>query len=184
MCKFLYFAYGSNMLSERLTARCPSARFICTADAPEYFLNFSKPSTDGSGKATLVKGQLGDKQSGGLYKIERSELAGLDSAEGNGKGYTRVEDLAVVRSDNGHKVGVTTYLGDGLNSDLSPYDWYLALVILGARELRLSDDQIAKFAEVESLPDNGERKAKNEALRILALHGYSSAEDFWHSYKR
>ncbi len=114
MGKFLYFAYGSNMLSERLTARCPSARFICTADAPRYVLKFSKPSTDGSGKATLVKGQLDDKQPGGLYEIERSELPDLDKAEGNGKGYTRVDDFSVVRSDDGHRVDVTTYVNGGV----------------------------------------------------------------------
>ncbi|MBY5361943.1 hypothetical protein HFO97_18735 [Rhizobium leguminosarum] len=119
-----------------------------------------------------------------LYEIKRSELSDLDMAEGNGKGYARVDDFSVVRSDDGHRVDVTTYLGNALNSGLSPYDWYLALVVLGARQLPLPEDQIARFVEVKSRPDKGERKTKTEALRILALHGYSSAEDFWQSYRR
>ena len=50
---FLYFSYGSNMLTERLRARCPSANCIGIATATGYALEFSKSSVDGSGKATL-----------------------------------------------------------------------------------------------------------------------------------
>ena len=50
---FLYFGYGSNMLTERLRARCPGAKCVSTAEVIDYALEFSKPSVDGSGKATL-----------------------------------------------------------------------------------------------------------------------------------
>ena len=52
---FLYFGYGSNMLTERLRARerCPSAKCIGIAEVTGYALEFSKPGEDGSGKATL-----------------------------------------------------------------------------------------------------------------------------------
>jgi hypothetical protein len=51
---FLFFAYGSNMLTERLRERCPDARPLGTAIARGYLLSFSKRSKDGSAKATLV----------------------------------------------------------------------------------------------------------------------------------
>ena len=56
MTKFTYFAYGSNMLLERLRKRCKSARFLGVAVVHGYKLVFSKKSKkDGSGKATIAK---------------------------------------------------------------------------------------------------------------------------------
>jgi hypothetical protein len=49
----LIFAYGSNMLERRLTARTPSAIPVGTAYVEEYRLTFDKVSTDGSGKCEI-----------------------------------------------------------------------------------------------------------------------------------
>jgi len=85
---FLYFAYGSNMLTRRLAARTPSAvpegfGYI------EYFrLAFDKPSRDGSGKATIeATGTATDRVYGVLFRIETGEEGALDRAEGLDKGY-------------------------------------------------------------------------------------------------
>ena len=51
---FLFFAYGSNMLTDRLRERCPDARPLGAAIARGYVLSFSKRSRDGSSKATLL----------------------------------------------------------------------------------------------------------------------------------
>ena len=71
------------MLSERLIKRCPSARPIGTAIAPNHFLCFDKRSIDGSGKATLVSG-AGVKQKtwGVLFRIAENERKNLDIVEG------------------------------------------------------------------------------------------------------
>lgn len=45
-----YFAYGSNMLTERLIARTPSARPVGTSLLPGHRLTFHKRGRDGSGK--------------------------------------------------------------------------------------------------------------------------------------
>ena len=54
---FKYFAYGSNMLKERLCARdrCPSAMPVDVGSIRGYTLQFWKISKDGSGKATIVR---------------------------------------------------------------------------------------------------------------------------------
>jgi hypothetical protein len=54
MGDFVYFAYGSNMLTARLRERCPSARPLGLAAAPGYGVAFNKQGMDGSGKATLA----------------------------------------------------------------------------------------------------------------------------------
>ena len=59
---FLFFAYGSNMLTERVRERCPDARPLGAAIARGYVLSFSKRSKDGSSKATLLTTADGAKQ--------------------------------------------------------------------------------------------------------------------------
>jgi hypothetical protein len=52
---FLYFGYGSNMLTARLKALCQSAKPVCVAFAEGYLLTFAKSSVEGSGKRALGK---------------------------------------------------------------------------------------------------------------------------------
>ena len=51
----LYFAYGSNMLTERLKARVSSATPIGKANLSDHGLRFHKKSKDGSGKCDIIK---------------------------------------------------------------------------------------------------------------------------------
>ena len=51
----LYFAYGSNMLEQRLKDRVKSAEFLLNAWIRGYEVRFRKMSIDGSGKADLVQ---------------------------------------------------------------------------------------------------------------------------------
>ena len=46
-----YFAYGSNLLHQRLQARTPSARPLFTGTLTEHDLRFHKIGDDNSGKA-------------------------------------------------------------------------------------------------------------------------------------
>ena len=70
---FLYFAYGSNMLTERLTARTPSAEPQGTGVLAGYRLTFEKPSvgrsgTSGKGDITETH-QPADRVLGVVFKI-------------------------------------------------------------------------------------------------------------------
>src|SRR5690625_2321150 len=127
---FLYFAYGSNMLPERLQARCVSARFISLARVADYDIVFSKPSGDGSAKATLVK-KGGASTPGVLFAIARYDLPALDRAEGAGSGYKRIDSFTL-EDRTGALVTATTYIASendiayGKDPSLKPYDWYLA----------------------------------------------------------
>jgi len=53
----LYFAYGSNLCLKifKEPSRVPSASFKCVATLEGYRVVFWKRSTDGSGKATIVR---------------------------------------------------------------------------------------------------------------------------------
>src|SRR5688572_25374623 len=99
---FLYFAYGSNMLTRRLTApkRAPSAVTIGTGFVQGYRLTFDKVSTDRSGKCGIEEtGNPADRVYGVLFEISLSDSRSLDDAEGLGQGY-RKGDVEVVRPES------------------------------------------------------------------------------------
>ena len=97
---FFYFAYGSNMLTTRLRSRCPGAILAGRADADGYAVEFSKPSKDKSGKATLRQA-AGGRTAGVLFEIPEAELGLLDSHEGVGSGYERCDAFPVRLVDSG-----------------------------------------------------------------------------------
>ena len=104
----LYFAYGSNLLHQRLQRRCPSARPTGTGHAPGWRVGFAKYSwMDGSGKATILA-EAGAATYGVLYRLVGSDLATLDAIEGVGKGYDRLDGIEV-RTASGALTATTLY---------------------------------------------------------------------------
>jgi len=156
----LYFAYGSNMLAARLRARCPSTKVIGRGEADGFDLRFDKIGQDGSGKATLV-GAPGRVVPGVVFDLRDEDLAQLDLIEGLGRGYDRVM----------LPEGAFAYLAPPpfRNPAMRPFDWYLDLVLAGAREGGLPADWIARLAGEACIPDpEPDRPRRIEALALLA----------------
>ena len=170
---FYYFAYGSNMLTKRLRKRCTTAERVDKAEVAEYVLEFSKKSKDKSGKATLRSAPGGSDQACGvLFEIENTERSALDRAEG--PGYTRHNDFTV-RLANSRECRTICYLAKTLTEDLKPYDWYLALVIAGAREHRLDDDYVARLSQCDYAVDpESDRPERQDAMKALNTSGFSN----------
>jgi hypothetical protein len=93
----LYFAYGSNLLSHRLLARCPSARVLSLASTRQWTVSFTKPGGDGSGKAGLVE-RADATHPGVVYEIAPAKCRILDRHEGVGHGYARTDAFSVTLS--------------------------------------------------------------------------------------
>ena len=148
MGKFIYFAYGSNMLTERLQKRCPSAKSIGTAIAHGYYLSFGKRSKDKSGKATLENavGMLGQDVIGVIFEIDLGERENLDNAEGDG--YRRDDAFLVIRSDSGEETSASVYIAKEVVTGLIPYDWYHALILIGAIQNKLPTQYISALYNV------------------------------------
>lgn len=171
MTSILYFAYGSNMLTERLRARCKSATIRCTAAIDGYRLAFSKKSRDGSGKATLSPcSDAGCRVFGAVFDLEASELPKLDEAEGAGNGYDRINDFQVYVDGLLGPLNVITYIAASASIDpsLKPYDWYLKLIVAGARQHQLPPQYVAAIEAVQSMPDpKPKRESRLKALELL-----------------
>jgi gamma-glutamylcyclotransferase len=164
---FLYFAYGSNMLTRRLSARTPSAVAVGTAYVEGYRLTFDKVSTDGSGKCDIdATGNAADRVWGVLFRIDTAESADLDAAEGLGQGYRKGEVEAVAAATRTRAVA---YFATEKDPARIPYHWYKAFVVAGAAEHALPPDHIEGLQNVPSQPDpDANRRARNEALLARA----------------
>ncbi len=163
---FVYFAYGSNMLTRRLTAtdRAPSAVPIGTGYVSNRRLTFDKVSRDGSGKCDIeITISSTDRVYGILFEISSTEKSSLDSAEGLGEGY-RKEQIQVV-TPNGEAYEAIAYVATKKDPALRPYDWYKALVIAGATEHKLPHEYVEWLRTLDSVVDpNANRRSVNESL--------------------
>ncbi|MEO9875670.1 MAG: gamma-glutamylcyclotransferase family protein [Anderseniella sp.] len=170
----LYFAYGSNLLSTRLTARCPSARVVGVAMTDGWTVSFTKPGGDGSGKAGLV--QRDDAiHPGVVYELTADEMPMLDRIEGVGHGYTREDDFKVTMLDDGNRVSTATYMPQRHDPALIPFDWYLALCIAGATENRFAPQILAAFQATPFKPDTEDhRPARLAGIEALQAAGHVS----------
>jgi len=149
-----YFAYGSNMKIDRITAseRAPSARMLGRAKILDKKLVFNKISTDGSGKGNVI-----DSPSslvwGVLFEINERDIESLDHAE---RGYDK-QDIAVI-DESGNSIDAFTYISSKIDNNLKPYDWYLTLIIQGADENDLPKEYVDDLRKFESKPDTRKKK--------------------------
>jgi len=81
---FLYFAFGSNLSSERIRVQNPSAKFLTTARLKGYRLNFDSYSTRWRGSpATITQtDNPTDRVYGVLWELDLEHLQTLDDQEG------------------------------------------------------------------------------------------------------
>jgi hypothetical protein len=164
-----YFAYGSNMLTLRLQDRCPSATVREVAWAEDLSVNFFKTSTDGSGKATITSA-AGHRAFGVIFDLDEGHLSALDRFEGAGKGYDRIDDFSVRIKGSDQPIRTVSYLASPTSIDrsLQPYDWYLALVIAGAREHALPAEYITHLEATAFKADaEPSRRSRLQALALL-----------------
>jgi gamma-glutamylcyclotransferase len=143
-----YFAYGSNLLPQRLQRRTPSARVVASALLPGHRLHFHKRGEDGSGKCNAYRtDDPQDQVFGIVYTLSQAERAELDRVEGPGYIAMPVEVLSA-----GQAISAFAYIAraETVVPDLLPFDWYRDLVLAGARRHEFDDHYIRRW--IESLP--------------------------------
>lgn len=164
---FLYFAYGSNMLTARLQApeRCPSASPLGVAELRGHELRWHKRSKkDGSGKCDIAASTAPDASMFGvLYEIANPEKSALDHEEGLNKGYEAV-DVALLF--NGTSLLARSYRATDTDPALRPYTWYHALVITGAKQHGLPAEYVAGLESVLADVDPDQTRHNNNMALI------------------
>ncbi len=137
-----YFAYGSNMLKNRLenqgnrvTPKIGSVIDNGAAKLSGYKIVFNKLSIDKSGKTNIAQ----DKEAivwGVVYELANDQIERLDKIE---KGYKRIP---IVVDYNNEQIEVDTYLAteDSVQENLFPTTEYLKFLIQGAKEHNFPQD--------------------------------------------
>jgi gamma-glutamylcyclotransferase len=160
-----YFAYGSNMCTNRLRERVSSAVVDQTAALHNFTLKFHKRSSDGSAKCdAFYTGNDAHKVYGVIFEIDESQKLDLDRWEGRGHGYDQI--TIQVHTDDG-MVEMFTYVADpkAIDDSLEPYSWYKELVLGGAIEHALPLFHVRAIQSVKEKEDlNRERDQKKRKL--------------------
>jgi len=172
----LYFAYGSNLLRERLAARCKDASFQGVATLADHRLIFDKPSRkDGSGKCGYVDCS-GCHVWGVLWAMPESMLFSLDRWEGAGFGYERTTLALTLPS--GKLVQAVAYHQTARQEGLPPFDWYRALVLAGALQHGATDKYLETIRSEPILVDSEFRRPDRlDAMGYLRAAGYEGLTD-------
>ena len=163
----LHFAYGSNLLVERLQVpeRAPGAWLVGVARLAGWRLVFDKRGRDGSGKASVR--QAPDAWVHGvLYDLPDDDRKRLDQVEGPGY---RAHEVEVRRG--GRAESAWLYLAIDLDPTLRPFRWYRGLVLAGARQHRLPDAYAAAIEEVPVMRDPDRQRAERYERVIEAVNG-------------
>ena len=174
----IYFAYGSNMLEERLRhpSRVPDAIVRAIGQVPGFRVRFHKRGRDGSGKCTLVAADDSAAAWGVLFEVTPDDLITLDRVEGvHTGGYVR-QSISVHVPD-GRSEAAATYIAQEVFVDntLIPFDWYRDLVVAGAREHGLPVEYVQELTATPARPDPNLPRA-GEMRRLLTTRRSSTPE--------
>jgi len=127
-----YLAYGSNMNSQRLQARVPSAKALGRIFLDGYRLVTNKISTDGSAKCNLLVSPTSAVWAV-LYTMKKEERALLDRVEGLGFGYQR-SALKLIYKDTECSAFLYLAQEEYCTEGMLPFAWYMDFVRTGAIE--------------------------------------------------
>lgn len=130
------FAYGPNMLEERLREAVPSARSVGAACLAGHLLRFYKRDDEGSGTATVIDtSNPGDKVWGVVQECAEGDGERIDRAEGIGEGYRRNDATVVGVDDQEYRVRLYVAEPDQIDTTLAPSRPYLESLIEACRRL-------------------------------------------------
>uniref|UniRef100_A0A8C8IY83 Gamma-glutamylcyclotransferase n=1 Tax=Oncorhynchus tshawytscha TaxID=74940 RepID=A0A8C8IY83_ONCTS len=148
---FLYFAYGSNLLKERLQLKNPSASIHCVARLKDYKLIFGNykglASDRWHGGVATIENSPADEVWGVVWRMNVADLESLDSQENVRLGaYSPVEVNVKTR---GQELNCRTYI---MNSCIyaPPSPQYLKVILMGAEQNGLPKNYQEKLRSIET----------------------------------
>ena len=169
MPRIFYFAYGSNLLPQRIEARLGRCPLVTVAEINGRQLRINKTGLDGSAKCNAFRsGNDGHTLQGVIYRLTSPQKYLLDKYEGLGRGYHIEWEDARCRQ-SGKKHPVMLYVADrqGIREDIRPFRWYRDYVLDGARYFSLSAETIrALEAHPVIDDDDNHRNHQNRQIRL------------------
>ncbi|KAI8438717.1 hypothetical protein MSG28_011130 [Choristoneura fumiferana] len=171
--KFLYFAYGSNLLHKRIQIQNPTAEFFSSAVLPDWRLDFNLQVKAWNGAVATVVPDHKSVTWGALWLIDLDQMAELDKQEGVPDGWYYATNVTVLQPKGGSfeaRIYIETQNpspplrpGQTLPMDRRPSNTYLSVITFGAIESKLPKDYIKYLF---TIPSNG-KTASKEKLQEL-----------------
>ncbi|XP_072226236.1 gamma-glutamylcyclotransferase a [Leuresthes tenuis] len=154
--RFMYFAFGSNLLKERLQLANPSAIFFSTGRLKDYKLNFGlwekHAESAWHGGAATIEFCPGSEVWGVIWTLSNENLSSLDKQEGVSLGqYSPLE--VSVETDQGLMLCRTYQMNNFHASPPSPQ--YKQVVCLGAKQNGLPVDYLKSLEAIQTNSYNG-----------------------------
>ena len=147
----LYFAFGSNMLEERMRNRCPSALTIKEIGlVANYRLVFNRKGDYENGGVASIVSESGVSVYGAIYAISKDEMESLDKIESpNGDAYFRKE--IEVETIYNQTLSCFTYVAYPQGQNFFPTKKYLNWIIEGAENIGLPESYINSLKGITTL---------------------------------
>lgn len=138
-----YFAYGSNLSKQRMMRRTGPILNARVARLNDYRLAFNNTDKAGNELYANIVPSAGGITWGVAYWCPPQAIAALDEYEGVADGCYRREWIEVVTID-GERLPAEVYIGGEqfTIAEGRPSDWYLDIILLGAREHGLPEEYI------------------------------------------
>ncbi|CAI2343921.1 unnamed protein product [Caenorhabditis sp. 36 PRJEB53466] len=147
MSFFWYFAYGSNLLAERIRYRQKGAEYECNGKLDNFRLEFANYSRRWQGALATVIEEPGKEVWGCVWKMPMEYSDSLDEQEG---GYHRL--MVPIQTPQGI-IQCRTYQYSDLEADpMAPSPHYKLVIVEGAKEHKLPQEYIRRL---ENITDNG-----------------------------
>ncbi|XP_077285234.1 gamma-glutamylcyclotransferase-like [Arctopsyche grandis] len=153
---FMYFSYGSNLLSKRIHIQNPTALRKHVGQLKDHRLDFIGHSLRWGGAPATIVPHVGESVWGAIWEIDMKNLPDLDDQEGVAANiyFPRTVDIHLI---DGQVISCRTYQRtvdppDGSNYPADkPSRVYLSTILHGAIESELPKHYIEKL---ETLPHN------------------------------
>ena len=147
-----YFAYGSNMNKEQITARCTKPKVVAAAKLADHQLAFFGHSVVWDGAEETVVPAPGHDVWGVIYDLSSSDRERLDNAQDarmDGSG-SYFHSPVKVTSQDGIVHSVLLFKKDKLGISEKPSQEYLNFIIQGAEENNLPAAYVGTLRKLES----------------------------------
>ncbi|XP_075251302.1 gamma-glutamylcyclotransferase-like [Convolutriloba macropyga] len=171
----LYFAFGSNLLAERLCqGSCPTVSYpeslVSIGKINGWRLAFGDIGSDPywKGASATIKRQDTSTVYGAVWRIPASDLETLDLQEGVNLGiYDRVKspDDIQILDPNNQPIDCYTYIMNEDADSLRPSPQYKHVIVSGAQQVGLPEDYIQGV--LKNIEVNGNTTPVSISLSVL-----------------
>eukprot|EP00105_Crassostrea_gigas_P010485 XP_011425776.1 PREDICTED: gamma-glutamylcyclotransferase [Crassostrea gigas] len=167
---FMYFAYGSNLLRQRLTLQNPSAQFQAIGKLQNYRLNFKSPSDPSRsrwrGGAATIEPHSGGVVWGVVWKLNETDKESLDRQESV---YDPIFVDVITPDNQNHNCRTymmqEAYITDKYDNRPSPH--YKDVLVKGAQQNSIPPTYIEYLQNVEDNGYSGEIPVYNSVMDTL-----------------